>query len=356
MRKLKETSKRIKGILRAWLLCGFIVVAGILLAGYMLARDSDEEVAEVGGNAITEQEIAFHMDRLKSAVQNEFHVKSQVTLGRGDWTQPVGDLAPLRVLQERALEQAMRDKVIFILAQAQGLLDSPDFDALTASMETENRERKAAIQRGEVVYGLTRFTLEPYYAHRLASLETELKQKLSQHPEDPLYLERGDVESYYEEHASEWAANATSYVVTQLILPVPQEGKKAAANALAELTTQQAGLEEIASRFEEASTRTETLTEESGSHANSPAHQVVLQLRDMEPGELTAPVEIVEGFTVYRLDEVKVDEQKALQRYEYQIKQQLLEERFEAYVEQYRGELPVQVNREMLAKVTIPGI
>lgn len=356
MSKRTGTSKKIKGWRRVWLLSGLIVVSGILLAGYMLARDSHEEVAKVGGNAITDQEIAFQMDRLKSAVQNEFQVKFQVTLGKGDWTQPVGDLIPLHVLQERALEQAMRDKSVFILAQAQGLLDSPDFDSLTASMETENREREAAIRRGEVVYGLTRFTLEPYYAHRLASLETELKQMLSQHPEDPLYLERGDVESYYEEHASEWAANATNYEVTQLIVPVPQEGKKGAASALAELIAEQAGLEGIASRFEEASIRTETLTEESGSYANSPAHQVVLQLRDMKPGELTAPVEIGEGFTVYRLDEVKVDEQKALQRYEYQIKQQLLEERFEAYVEQYRGELPVQVNRELLAKVTIPGI
>lgn len=144
------------------------------------------------------------MERLKPAVENEFRVKSKVTLGKGDWTKPVGDLTPLGVLQERALEQAVRDKTVMILARSHGLLDTVDFSELIASMEAENRERQAAVQRGEVVYGLVRFTLEPYYAHVMASLETGLKQKLSQHAEDPPYLERGDVESYYEAHASEW--------------------------------------------------------------------------------------------------------------------------------------------------------
>lgn len=350
------TSKKSKGRRKGWQLVGLIVVAGLLLTGYLLARDSDEEVAAVGGYAITEREVAFHMGRLKPAVQNEFRVKYQVTLGRADWTKPVGDITPIAFLRERALEQAVRDKAVFALARTHGLLETADFAGLTAKMEAENRERKAAVQRGEVVYGLVRFTLEPYYAHVLASLKTELKRKLSENPEDPLYLERGDVESYYDEHAPEWAANATSYAVAQLTVPVSQPGKEAAAGALAKLLAQQVGLEEMASRFDGASIRTETLTEESGAHVNSPVHQAVLQLRGMEPGELTAPVEIGEGFAVYRLEEVKVDRQKAMQTYGYQIKQQLLEERFEAYVEQYGKGLPVQVNREKLARVTIPGI
>lgn len=349
------TSKKRKGWGRGWLLIGFLLLAGVLLSGYMLARTSDEQVAELGGYAITDQEVAFHMERLKPSVENEFRVKSQVTLGKGDWTKPVGDLPPLGVLQERALEQAVRDKVVMILARSHGLLDTVDFSGLTASMEAENRERQAAVQRGEVVYGLVRFTLESYYAHMLVSLESGLKQKLSQHPEDLLYLERGDVESYYEAHASEWAAMATQYKVAKLTVPVSQEGKKEAAGVITKLAAKNATLEEMAGRFTGAILQTELLAEESSANLNSPSYQVVSQLRGLHPGELTSPVETREGFAVYRLEEVKVDKQKALQIYDYQIRQQMLEERFEAYVEQYQSELPLQVNRAKLAEVTIPG-
>ncbi|MGG6313073.1 peptidyl-prolyl cis-trans isomerase [Paenibacillus macerans] len=338
--------------IRTWLIASLVVAAGLLLAGWRLATDSDD-VATVGGYEITGQEVAFHMNRLQPLVQNEFHSRYGVTLGKQDWTRAIEGQLPLNVLQEKALEEALRDKAIFMLAKEEDLIDSADFSDLIHAMEAENRAREAAVRHGEVVYGLVRFTMESYYAHALTTLQTELKNKLSQSEGDPLYLERGDVESYYEEHKSEWAAKATTYRVTRLEVPVPQEEKEAARRLLNELAAQRMGLETMASRFDGAEITQDALTEASGANLNTLSQEIAAKLRDASPGEVTPPVETREGLSVYRLDDVLVDEQQALQAYAYPIRQQLLEERFASYVEQYQKSLSVQVDRKKLASIPL---
>jgi len=330
---------------RLWGAAGILCVCG-LLAALLLYNRSADEVAIIDGQAITGKELSFHMSRLQPAVQNEFLTRYQVTLGKKDWNRDFAGITPLDELRKKALAESLADKAVFLLAQREGLIDSANFSDLSKAMDRENQSRKEAIAKGEVVYGLEQFTLEEYYSHVLSALKTELKKKLSQSANDPLYIEGGDVAKYFQANKAEWRVNATSYQVTRLDIPADPSIQAAVETAIRKRMRTNPGLEALQSQYSGSKLSVENLTAANSANLNSYDAKIMRMLQDLAEGEISDPVETGRGVSVYRLDKIVFDEKKALSEYSNQIKQQMLDEKFKAYMESYQKSLPVKVNQK----------
>ncbi|MFS0725474.1 peptidyl-prolyl cis-trans isomerase [Paenibacillus sp. 1P07SE] len=335
----------------AWLAGVLLLAASALLLAIVLPDRSEPAVASLSGHDITEAELAFHMSQLEQSVRSEFRSKHQVSLGKADWTRSYDGVQPLQQLRQRALEASLEDKALLLLAQEQRLIDSADFSAILQRMEQENRSRAAAVARGDIVYGLQRFSPESYYPHLLTALKTGLKQALSKHEGDPLYLNREEVEAYFDAHQSEWAVNGTSYKVSRLLIPAAQEDKADTLLAVGSLVERQAGLAELRERYEHTELTEETIEPGQVANLNTYGNEAAARVSRLSPGELSAPVETREGVSVYRLDEVIFDKEQALQAYRVQIREHMLEERLQAYIREVLASAVVEVHTDRLEQV-----
>ncbi|MFI9837221.1 hypothetical protein ACIHFD_09325 [Nonomuraea sp. NPDC051941] len=305
-------------------------LAALVLGGVALAQRTNE-VASLDGHAVTRDELLFHMRRLTPQVENE--LRNQYRLqGAIDWNAKPGDKTALQRLAARALDEIRRDKTALVLAKEQHLIGSVDHADFLAELAAENERRADAIARGQVVYGLAEFSPEEYYSHRLTGLTTGLKQRLSAN--GPLRVTDAEVRRAFDADRDSWSANATTYTYATLVVPVPDgapadhtagyaaglQRRVAAAGRLAELADREPGA------------RLTTATRQGGGSA---AHdqELMAMLGKLAPGQISGPVPGTGQITYYQLNGKTVDEDAAFAEYSRRIRQSLIEERFDQFLQ-----------------------
>ncbi|MEV4364775.1 hypothetical protein [Nonomuraea sp. NPDC049625] len=309
-------------------------LAALVLGGVALAQRTDE-VASLDGHAVTRDELLFHMRRLTPQVENELRNRYRLQ-GAIDWNAKAGDRTALERLAARALDEIRRDKTALVLAKEQHLIGSVDHADFLAELAAENERRADAIARGQVVYGLAEFSPEEYYSHRLTGLTTGLKQRLSAN--GPLRVTDAEVRRAFDADRDSWSANATTYTYATLVVPVPDgapadhtadhtagyaaglQRRVAAAGRLAELADREPGA------------RLTTATQQGGGSA---AHdqELMAVLGKLAPGQISGPVPGTGQITYYQLNGKTVDEDAAFAEYSRRIRQSLIEEKFDRFLQ-----------------------
>ncbi|MGN9842667.1 hypothetical protein ACTMTI_31530 [Nonomuraea sp. H19] len=303
-------------------------LAALVVTGVVLTQRTDE-VASIDGYAVTRDELLFHMRRLAPRVQNE--LRNQYRLqGAIDWTAKAGDETALQRLAARALGEIRRDKTTLVLAKEEGLIASAGHADFLAELAGENERRAGAIAAGEVVYGLAEFSPEEYYSHRLTELTTALKQRLGKKADDPLRVTDADVRRAFDADRGAWSANATTYAYAKLVVPVPDGASADYAAGLQRRVAAADRLAEVADR--EPGARLTTATHHGGGSA---AHDQDLMavLSELAPGQISAPVPGTGQITYYELDGKTVDEDAAFAEYSRRIRQSLIEEKFNQFLQ-----------------------
>ena len=291
-------------------------VAALVFAGAVLGRHADR-VATVDGHDVTRAELIFHLRRVEPAVENELHLT-------GAWDRPA-----LQRWRARALAEVERDKTVWILAQEQGLVDSADYGDFLAEMAAENKRRADAVAHGDVVYGVTAFTPDEYYSHRLTELTTALQQKLGG---GPLAVSDAEVRAAFAADPGKWSANATTYTYSKLVVPVPAGAAPGFPAVLQRRVTAAKRLARVAPAPKGA---TLTRATYGGDQARLDTHDQDLAsvLGTLAPGQISAPVAGIGQITYYELDGRSVDEKAALAAYAGRIRQALVAQKFDQYLQ-----------------------
>ncbi|MEV4014111.1 hypothetical protein AB0J35_26785 [Nonomuraea angiospora] len=311
----------------AVLIAGVVAtLAALLIGGVALAQRTDE-VAALDGHAVTRDELLFHMRRLTPQVENELHNQYRLQ-GPIDWNAKAGDKTALQRLAARALDEIRRDKTALVLAEEQHLIGSVDHADFLAELAAENERRADAIARGQVVYGLAEFSPEEYYAHRLTGLTTGLKQRLS--ADGPLRVTDAEVRRAFDADRDAWSANATTYTYAKLVVPVPDGASAGHAAGLQRRVAAAGRLAELAER--EPGARLTTATQHGGGSA---AHdqELMAVLGKLAPGQISGPVPGTGQITYYQLNGKTVDEDAAFAEYSRRIRQSLIEEKFDQFLQ-----------------------
>lgn len=263
-----------------------IVIAALVVTGFALAQRTNE-VGSLDGHPVTRAELAFHVQR------------------------------------HEPLDELWRDKTTLVLATEQGLDVPVDHEEILTAMEEENDRRAAAVANGEVVYGLTEFSLDEYYSHLLTEVRTALKQRLGAREGDPLWVTEADVRRAFDADRDKWSAGATTYRYSKLVVSRPDaalQRQVAAADRLADLALPRAELT--------------TGTYDASQTGMVAQDQDLAGLLDhLDRGEISAPVVGTDEITYYQLDDETVDENVAFTKYAKRIRQSLVDEKFDQYVQ-----------------------
>ena len=301
------------------LVLGLGLVVGLIAAvvtAIMLANRTDQ-VAAFDGHPVTRGELIFQMRRIAPTVQNELH----------------DERPALSLLASRALDEIWRDKATLVLAEENGLTDSVDYEDFLAALAAENKRRADARSRGETVYGVTKFSADEFYSHRLAELTTGLRERLSAAAGDPLWVTEADVRSAFEADRPAWSANATTYTYSQLVVPVPEGASSGYARSVQARVTAADRLAEVAAA--EPAARLTATTYDGGATTGLNAHDqdLLAELGKLSPGQISAPVTDPGQITYYELDGKAVDEDAAFAAYAGRIRQSLVEKKFGEFLQ-----------------------
>lgn len=321
---------------------GIIAVAALVATGVALGHRTDQ-VAAIDGHPVTRDELIFHMRRLAPVVRNELRNEYRLPAPI-DWTAKAGDKTALRRLTDRALEEIWRDKATLILAKEQGLVDSVDHADFLAELAEENERRAEAIDNGETIYGLTEFSPEEYYSHRLTELRTSLKKRLSATAGDPLWVSEEEVRRAFDADREAWSANATRYAYSKLVVPVPADAPPDYVTSLHRRVAAAGRLADAAAREPGARLTTATHDGRSPTAPNSPDRDLVAVLRTLAPGQISGPVAGTHQITFYQLDGKTVDERAALADYSRRIRQSLIDEKFTQFLQRRVDDSAIEVD------------
>jgi hypothetical protein len=276
------------------------VVAAVATVGATLTLP-DGRVATLNGQAVSKDELLFQMRRLDRTVS---------------WD---GDT---RVLADRALDEIRSSHALLSLAKEQGLVASADYADFLAEVQAENSARADAGRRGETIYGLTNFTPEEYYSHRLSELTSGLEGKLGRAEGDPLWVSDTEVRRKFDTDPQAWSANSTIFTYTQLAVPAGADPGRI--NRLQDV------------RVPGARLTTGKYSAGTSNGVNPHDQELSAVLSSLSPGQISDPVIGTSQITYYRLDGEKVDREKSFATYASRIRQSLLEEKLKALLEQRR--------------------
>lgn len=332
-------------------IAGLFIVSGTILTVILYMSNSDDQVAAVDEHIISQQELTFYMQQLRPQIQNEFQTKYHRPLGKEDWNKEFDGVTPIHQLQQQALTQSVKDKTVLIVAKQQHLIEHIDYTDIIQAMNAENKSRTEAVSRGEIVYGLTSFTPQSYYSHLLTSLRTELKKKLSQSPNDPLYVDEKDAYAYFNAHQADWTVNATTYKVTKLHIPSTQQQKATTLQQITQDLQQNMSMTTIQNKYKLPQKTAETVIPDSNSSQNSYQNELIMKLRNANDPSQPIFIETKQGFNLYQLEHTDTNKEEAFKQYQTQITQQLLEDRLNTYLANVQQLLPFSADQQKISTV-----
>ncbi|MFF7216486.1 peptidyl-prolyl cis-trans isomerase [Streptomyces sp. NPDC008238] len=346
-------SRRVAAVSGAACLAVAALVAGTVTA--FGGQGHGDEVASLDGHPVTREEILFHMDRLAPTVQNELRNTYSGLKTSFFWNAKAGNRTALQRLETRALAEIREDKTTLLLAQQQGLVGSVDFADLQAERTAENTSRAEAVAAGRTVYGVTDYSLDEYYGHRLTELATGLKDRLSKSPGDPLHVTDAEVRKAYDDDPDSWNANATTYTYTQLVVQVPG---KAGADFDAKLArrVKAAGDLSDVSGVADAQVTTGTYGGDGPTSMNTHDQNLRSVLGDLKPGEISEPGKGGGQITYYQLDSKKTDGEKAFGDYASRIRQSLVETKYDRYLQRRADDASLRVDHSAMAAINAKDV
>ncbi|AXG81791.1 hypothetical protein [Streptomyces paludis] len=310
----------------------FLAVAAVVITAVVVTGHRDgEKVASLDGEPVTRDELLFQMRRLAPAVQNELRATYRLK-DVTDWNARAGDRTALQRLTSRALDEIRRDRATLVLAKEQGLIGSVGHADFLAALARENASRAEAIAAGRTVYGVTEFTAEEFYTHRLTELATGLRKRLGADADGPLRVTDAEVRRAFDSDRGSWSANATTYRYTRLVVPVP-DGASAGDTARVQRRVTAAGRLSAVTGVPGAELTTGTYDGGATTGLNAHDQDLMAVLGTLAPGRISEPVTGTGHVTYYELDGKDVDEEKAFADYSRRIRQSLVEKKFAQYLQ-----------------------
>lgn len=330
------------------------VVALTVAAVTALGHQRGDEVASLDGHPVTRDELIFHMKRLAPTVQNELRTTYHLQ-GTFTWSAMTGKRTALQRLEDRAFDEVREDRTTLLLAEEQGLIDSADFADLEAERTKENASRAQDIAAGRTVYGVSQFSPEEYYGHRLTELTTGLKTRLAKTPGDPLHVTDAEVRKAFDADQDAWSANATTYRYSRLVVQVPKNASAAHVSAL-QRRVQAAGRLSAVSGEPDAELTTGTYDGSGSTGLNTHDQDLMSVLGELEPGRISPPVTGTGQLTFYQLDSKKTDEDKAFKEYAQRIRQSLVDKKFTAFLQRRADDASLDVDASAVAAINTKDV
>jgi len=263
-------------------------------------------VAELGGTTVTKNEYLYYQRLVKDGT--------------------------LQIPANRAalLRQIATDRALFSLAHHAGQTGQyRSLEDLLDARDAVNAQRVRAAAQGRPVYGDLQYDQSEYYARSVAGLRDTTITALSSGAHPRIVATDAEIRREFDAEPSQWAADATTFRFTTLTVPWTV-GTGSGGDLLAKLTRAQiCDLDQTAHTIRGAKLATTTIPADGvGSSDLDPDAQA--SLATLRPGQVLPPQTHHNTWVLYRLDHARVDPAAALRNYRPQLRQAVLDRKFDA--------------------------
>lgn len=136
-------------------------------------------VAKVNGDAIVRGFFTRRVAANRAAAYRHFADKTGATPGAEFWTTDYGGETPVKWLTQRALDECMRIQVELGLAKRHGIVPDTSYAAFLKALDRENERRRAALARGEPIYGPQQYREDDFLVYVMNNLRLALQRQLA---------------------------------------------------------------------------------------------------------------------------------------------------------------------------------
>lgn len=346
---LRTARRRGRRRTRLFVAAGAAVLAGVVVAGIAVtgAGAAPAELGAIDGTTVTRDELLFHMERVRPAIENEVLVETgSATV---DWDAPLGDTTAIDRLRAAALDELAADRVVFDLGHEHGLVPFTDFAGFEQALADTNTARAAQLGEGEVVYGLTSFRAQEFYGRLLSDVRTKLASAVSSGDDPLIDVSEAQVRDAFEAHADDWTVNASTYALTRIAVPLDSA---TAEQFAARLATE--GVDAVGSTG--ATVSASTLDGATGlldGGSRTPDPRLVAEVATLPVGAFSSPVVEQGAHVVYRVDAVTVDRDAAFAAYASRIRAQLVNDALDALIAERVAAQDRQMDSNALHQLTM---
>lgn len=336
---------------RLLLAAGALVLTGTVVVGVAVsgAGAAPAELGTIDGASVTRDELLFHMERVRPAIENEVLVETGS--GSVDWEAPLGDATAIDRLRTAALEELAADRVVLDLGHDRGLVPFSDFAGFEQALADTNTARAAQLDEGEVVYGLTSFRAQEFYGRTIADLRTKLVSALRSGSDPVIDVSDEEVRGAFDAHAGDWTLNASTYQLTRIAVPLASTtAEQFAARLAAE------GVDAVSGADPDTTVSASTLDGATGlldGGSRTPDPRLVAEVATLPAGALSSPVVELGEHVVYRVDAVTVDHDAAFTAYADRIRAQLENTALDALIAERVAAQVRQMNSNALHQLTM---
>lgn len=177
----------------------FLVVKVFLRVGVI---DENTTVAKVNNEQISFREFNKFMAENRAETMNYFRKTYGSDVNDKEfWEKRFGEEIPIEVLKQRTLDQLTRIKVQQVLAREKGLVEDISYTGFLKLLKDENKKRREALARNEVIYGPQQYGEKEFFHYRFSNMVTDLKKVLEK---DELSIDNEKLKIYYEEIKSKY--------------------------------------------------------------------------------------------------------------------------------------------------------
>lgn len=307
-------------------------VLALLFGWRAVQGEPDPTILTVNGRPVEKEEFQLFMQEERSKVSTYFKTTYHADDQKGFWTKSFGGERPIDRLKKEAEQVCIEYQAVLSLAGQQGLVKDISFKGVEAARTAYNQAKAKAAGSSQAVYGMTYDSLAQFYPYYIDNLKNQLKTALSA---KELRVTDEEISQYYAAHSDAFTVGR-ELTVEECFIPYganQAEAQTKARQAEAELQ-QGSTFEAVCGKYaQDGRPVTRKLTESAGSAMSSEA-ALFRQAGQMQVGGYSPVLDEGDGAAIIRLVADNHDVKTDLSTVKSQIGQELVNQKFDALLQQ----------------------
>lgn len=149
---------------------GGVIIMCSLVAMLILSGDRMPELV-IGGTPVDREEYLEAVSDARFEVKGYFRETYDADTGGDFWTETFGEETPYKKTADVALRELCRRYAVYQTAEEKGYIGTYSYKDMEERVRKENEERKNKQEAGEVIYGLSEYSLSQFLDYEMSSLQ-----------------------------------------------------------------------------------------------------------------------------------------------------------------------------------------
>ncbi len=319
----------------------------------------DSLVATVDGEPIVLRELKQRLMRNRAMIYSHFNQKYGVRDSRDFWTTGHGGEVPIEMIKKKSLAEAIRIKIEQIIAKQNGVIDDISYGTFLERRVKENKRRKIAVAKKQVIYGPIQYTEQVYFSYIFSNMVIRSKEKLGL---GQFNLDTEQLQKIYEAEKDETYKRRDEVKVEIISVPFARGKSKDAGIskniAKAKIEEVKAKLdkgesfEKLAESYNKSGQVEEFVLDEDSERSDDASNpRLMSEAKKLSVGQLSAIFEEENAFYIIKCVERKdmgympFDEMRGI------VKSRYVDEKYKEMVDKMIAQAEIEINKDVYSQI-----